>query len=311
MTSPSVISPAPVSANAPESVAAPAATVPSQPGTPDKGHVAENPAEPQRQRRNAGLIIAVASLVLLLFAGGGVAALFLFSQSEPAPVVNAPPLPPDPGTPPPTPQYALEPAQPPASNNAPPEEHLAFIGAAAKRLQTRLLVGSGETAAPREFIVRGGGAGDAVGVQIPNHERWEIQFPPGLTIEAYTRQLDFFKIELGVIGGSQTVTYLSGLSNPKPRVRTAQGNTDTRLYLIWNRGPLREADEILAARAGLNVEGKVLAHFCPPELEAEMLRIEAEQARTHNFTNVRRTVFGIQPVAADTFRLVVTDQKGD
>ena len=105
--------------------------------------------------------------------------------------------------------------------------------------------------------------------------------------------------------------YLSGLSNPKPKIRTAPGNTDARLYLIWNRGPLREADEILVARAGLNAEGKVLAHFCPPELEAEMLRVEAEQARTNNLTNLRRTVFGIQSAAADTFRLVVTDQKGD
>jgi hypothetical protein len=178
-------------------------------------------------------------------------------------------------------------------------------------LQTKLLVGAGETAAPREFIVRAGGASDAAKLELPNHERWEIQFPPGLTIEAYTRQLDFFKIEMGVIGGSQQVSYLSNLSNPKPQVRAAPGNTDARLYLIWNRGPMREADEILATRAGINIEGKVLAHFCPPALEAEMLRIEAEQARTNNFTQIRRTVFGIQAVGADTFRLTVLEQKGD
>lgn len=292
-------------------------TISPDPLAPASAAIAENsPADktPEQlvpKKRGAGLVIALASLGLLLLSGGAIATFLFLPQSKPAIVTKAPPVPPDPGTPPPPPQFVFEQVQPSARNVSPPQEHLELITAAAKRLQTRMFVGSGETAAPREFIVRGGGASDAAGLQFPNHERWEIQFPPGLTIEAYTRQLDFFKIELGVIGGSQTVTYLSGLSNPKPRVRTAPGNTDARLYLIWNRGPLREADEILVARAGLNAEGKVLAHFCPPDLEAEMLRVEAEHARTNNLTNLRRTVFGIQPVAADTFRLVVTDQKGD
>jgi hypothetical protein len=298
--SPSTISPDPL---APAS--APVAPTESKPAAE------KVPEQPSPKKRSAGLLIALASVGLLLLIGGGVAAFLFLPKSASAPVTNAPPVPPDPGTPPPPPQFDLAQTKASARGTSPQQEHAEAIAAAAKRLQARMFVGSGETAAPREFIVRGGGASDAAGLQIPNHERWEIQFPPGLTIEAYTRQLDFFKIELGVIGGSQTVTYLSGLSNPKPRVRTAPGNTDARLYLIWNRGPLREADEILVARAGLNAEGKVLAHFCPPELEAEMLRVEAEQARTNNLTNLRRTVFGIQPVAADTFRLVVTDQKGD
>lgn len=278
---------------------------------PAPAAAAEKLPEQPPKKRSAVLLLGLIGCGALLLLGGGAAALMFFPKSEPTAVSSAPPVPPNPGAPPAMPQFVVEQARPAARNLDPPVEHLALIGDAAKRLQSRLFVGSGETAAPREFIVRGGGANDVAGLAIPNHERWELQFPPGLTIEAYTRQLDFFKIELGVIGGSQTVSYLAGLSNPKPRVRTAPGNTDARLYLIWNRGPLREADEILVARAGLNAEGKVLAHFCPAELEAEMLRVEAEHARTNNLTNVRRTVFGIQPVAADTFRLVVTDQKGD
>jgi hypothetical protein len=161
------------------------------------------------------------------------------------------------------------------------------------------------------MIVRGGGLGDAAGLEVPSHERWQIHFAPGTTLEAYTRQLDFFKIELGMVGGAKEVTYLSNLSNPKPTTRTAPGYADTRLYLIWNRGPLREADEILVTRAGLNPNGKVLAHFCPPELEAAMLRLEASHAQTNKLTQLRRTVFGIQSAGADVFQLVVLEQQGD
>lgn len=255
-------------------------------------------------------MIGIAAGVLLLVGGGAGAAFFLLSNQAPVQVVKAAPVPPDPGSPPAPPQFKLEEQTAAAKRNASPE-HTALVTTAVQRLQQRLFLGNGEVSAPREFVVRGGGASDAAGLELPNHERWEIQFPPGLTIEAYTRQLDFFKIELGVIGGSQQVTYLSSLSNPKPRVRTGAGNAETRMYLIWNRGPMREADEILAARGGLQVEGKVLAHFVPPELEAEMLRSEAAQARTNNLTNIRRTVFGIQSVGADTFRMFVAEQKGD
>jgi|GEM_PF-2131711 len=298
--------PLPQSATQPDPLSAAKAPAPVAAG---KDASSAEPQAAPKKKSSANLFLLV-GLGLLLLVGGG-AALSLLPKSAPVQVTKSPPVPPDPGTAPPVPQFNLQQVTAVARNGAPQAEHAELIGAAAKRLQTKLLVGAGESAAPREFIVRGGGASDAARLELPNHERWEIQFPPGLTIEAYTRQLDFFKIELGVVGGSQQVSYLSNLSNPKPQVRTAPGNTDTRLYLIWNRGPMREADEILAARAGINIEGKVLAHFCPPALEAEMLRVEAEQARTNNFTQIRRTVFGIQQVAADTFRLAVIDQKGD
>lgn len=271
----------------------------------------QEPLAAEKKKGSGGLLIGLGAFLLLLLVAGVVTIFFLLPPSAPAPATSSTPLAPDPGNPPTPPQFTLAAPVANPSGEAKGPEAVQLITAASSRLQARLLVGAGETTAPKDFIVRGGGASDAAGLSLPNHQRWEIQFPPGTTIEAYTRQLDFFKIELGVIGGSQNVTYLSNLSNPKPRSRVAAGNTDTRLYLIWNRGPMREADEILVARAGIEVAGKVLAHFCPPELEAEMLRVEAAQARTNNYTSLRRTVFGIQSAGGDTFRLVVTEQKGD
>jgi hypothetical protein len=269
-------------------------------------------APPPQKKGSEGLLLILGGgfLLLLLAGGGGAAVLFLLPQGPPPTVVAAPPVPPDPGPPPPLPEFKLETFVPEKKETKLPD-HSEVVKAAGTRFPPRFIVSTGEAAAPKEFIVRGGGLTDAAGLEIPSHERWQIQFPPGTTIEAYTRQLDFFKIELGVIGGSQNVTYLSNLSNPKPQTRQAAGNTDTRLYLIWSSGPMHEADEILAKRAGIDPTGKVLAHFCPPTLEAEMLRLEAAQAKINNLTQLRRTVFGMQAAGADTFKLVVLEQKGD
>jgi hypothetical protein len=200
---------------------------------------------------------------------------------------------------------------PATASSAPAGDPLAILTVVGQRLQGKTIPGVGETAAPPEAIVRGGSASDSATLDLPNHARWEFQFPPGTTIETYARQLDHFQMELGVIGGSQQVTYLSKLSNPKPHSRTAPGSEDTRLYLIWNRGPLREADEILAKRAGLNPAGKVLAHFCPPELEEELLRIEADKARELKLSRIRKTVFAMEASGPETFRVIVADQKGE
>ena len=257
---------------------------------------------PPAKKKGGGLLLIVGGvfLLVLLVGVGGVAVLFLLPTGAPPTVVAAPPVPPDPGSPPPLPEFKLEAFVPPTNDKKLPNQS-DLVKAAAVRFPSKFFVGSGETAAPKEFIVRGGGLNDAASSAIPNHERWSIQFPPGMTIEAYTRQLDFFKIELGVIGGSQNVTYLSNLSNPKPVSRQAAGNTETRLYLIWNSGPMHEADEILVGRAGIKPEGKVLAHFVPATVEAEMLKLEAEQATTGKLSQVLRTVFGIQPAGADAF----------
>lgn len=262
------------------------------------------------KKGSAGLLLGVAGGLILLLIGGGVMALFLLPKSEVAPVAASQPMPPDPGAPPAIPPFILSTSQSSTSNAADAMIKPDDLQDALKTLGPKLLVGAGETSAPRELIVRGGSAGDAMLV-IPHHERWELSFPVGTTIETYSRQLDNYKIELGVIGGASTISYLSNLATPKPRVRTAPAGSDSRIYLIWNRGPLREVDDILVARAGLAPAGKVLAHFIPAETEAEMLRVEASAAQANKLSRVRKTVFTIQTVGPDQFRLAVSEQKGD
>jgi hypothetical protein len=141
------------------------------------------------------------------------------------------------------------------------------------------------------------------------HTRWELRFPPGSTIENYTRQLDVLQIELGLIGGNQEITYLSNLSNPKPQSRTAAAADDSRVYLVWQRGEMRTADVEIAKRAGVPTEGRVLALFLPREVEDELARVEESYAKQIGVAHIARTVFGIRSAGADSFRFFVIEQQ--
>ena len=167
------------------------------------------------------------------------------------------------------------------------------------------------TAPPRLIVAAGGqpSAGDNGG--IPRHERWEFQFPPGNTIESYTRQMDFFRIEMGIIGGSDQVIYLSNLSEPVPAKRTGPAAAEQRLYLVWRRGDMRQADDQLAVRAQVPLAGKVVAHFCPPELETLLAAVEDAQAAKLMVTKIRRTTFGIRSRGGSVFEFYVIELQPD
>jgi hypothetical protein len=166
--------------------------------------------------------------------------------------------------------------------------------------------------APGTLVVQGGGRqADVDRSEIPRHQRWEIRFPPGNSLESYTRQLDHFKIELGVIGGEDHIVYLTSLSNPRPQRRPGLPADEQRLYLVWQRGEMAEADTQLATRAGLQAAGKVLAHFLPAEVEEELARLEESYARQLNHQRIEKTVFGIRAAGQDAFRFYVIEQRAD
>ena len=204
------------------------------------------------------------------------------------------------------------PAATPVDAPASLEARLGKLASVTSETEASLLSASFDGAAPSSLVVLGGGRQSEVArPEIPRHERWEIRFGAGTSIEAYARQMDFFKIELGVIGGQNTVTYLTNLSNPKPETRRGQAAEDERLYLIWQRGAIREADEQIATRAGIKAEGKVLAHFLPKSVEDELVRLEDAFAKQLGITKIGKTVFGIRSSGQDSFRFFVIEQKAD
>jgi hypothetical protein len=105
--------------------------------------------------------------------------------------------------------------------------------------------------------------------------------------------------------------YLTNLSNPKPKTRPGFASDENRLYLVWQRGEMREADEQFAARANVRTAGKVLAHFVPADVEAELARLEEAYAKQLGHQKIQRTVFGIRVAGQDSFRFYVIEQRAD
>jgi hypothetical protein len=149
------------------------------------------------------------------------------------------------------------------------------------------------------------GIGDGPGRPgIPPHKRWEIRFDEGTTIDEYARVLDYFEIELGVVGPSQVV-YVKNLTKLKPDTQTKAAKGEQRLYMSWRQGKMKEADAELVRRAGLPTARLVL-QFYSNELEQTLLNLEHDY-RGRDAGTIRRTRFAIQRVG-EGYEFYVTDQ---
>ncbi len=292
-----------------------ASTIAEEESTSPEGAKPQAASSPvSKQRSKAPLILVV--LAFLILAPAIVIGVWL-SSGKAKPVATEPgkPIPPELPAPPPPFKAAL--AMGEAGSAAPGNvDALAKtaerISSLAAGLPPALLLASVDGAAPAGLVVSGSleRSIDAIS-RIPRHERWEIRIGAGNTSDSYTRQLDYFKIELGVIGQANDIVYLSNLSAPSPTAKTQSAAGEKRLYLIWQRGSMREADEEILARAKIQSAGKVVVHFCPEELENELVKMEDDQAKQAGLKRIRKTVFGVRPREPEGYRFFVVEQKAD
>ncbi|MHB1037181.1 MAG: hypothetical protein ACYC35_21180 [Pirellulales bacterium] len=161
--------------------------------------------------------------------------------------------------------------------------------------------GTGTGAKGRGMGAKGTGAGGG-----GRPRQWEVEFIKGHTLDTYARQLDYFRIELGVLLPGNKVVYASNLSQPKPTVRTGAADQEKRYYLTWRGGELIQADQELLARAGISNEGRIILKFIVPELESLLVGLERRQAGA-KAELVRRTRFAIRP-GGGGYTFVVVDQ---
>lgn len=127
----------------------------------------------------------------------------------------------------------------------------------------------------------------------PPWQRWEIRLLEGHTLETYSRQLDFFAIELGVLLPEGKVLYVFNLSQAKPDTRLGDVRDETRCYLTWQSGRLGEADEELLTRAGVDGAGRVVLKFLPPAVERKLAELERAEAGSA-LDRVEKTCFGVR-----------------
>lgn len=144
---------------------------------------------------------------------------------------------------------------------------------------------------------------------IPRWERWEIRFSSN-NLNAYAQQLDFFKIELGAIGGKKEVDYAMNLTQGRPNTKSGPSKNEKRLYMTWKSGALKQFDQQLLARAGVNTSNRMLVQFYPEQTENMLATIEMENAKKVGHPNLKeflRTVFGVR-AAGRNFEFYVIDQ---
>lgn len=151
------------------------------------------------------------------------------------------------------------------------------------------------------------GEGDNI---IPRWERWEIRWASA-SLSSYAQQLDFFKIELGAVGGKKDVDYAFNLTKGKPDTKAGPSKNEKRLYMTWKGGTLKQLDQQLLARAGISTSNRTLMQFYPEETEDMLAWVEMENAKKLGRPNVKeflRTVFGVRP-AGRGFEFFVIEQR--
>jgi hypothetical protein len=158
----------------------------------------------------------------------------------------------------------------------------------------------------------GRGLGDGIGP--PGHREdaalerhWEVVFSRS-TLDAYAQQLDFFKIELGIILPDNKIIYVYNLAKSKPdsRVVANSAASENRYYLTWRNGEMQQADRELSERAGVDVAESFIVKFLPPQIEARLAGLEKEYAGA-NATRVRKTRFGVR-ASGGGFQFFVLEQ---
>jgi hypothetical protein len=135
---------------------------------------------------------------------------------------------------------------------------------------------------------------------------WEVLFAKN-TLVTYVRQLDFFKIELGVLMPGKIV-YVYNLSKPKPDTRTvpSENANEQRYYLVWQNGELEKADKELLHRAGVEFGDYPILKFLPTDTEKQLVAAERSYKNAEP-KNIQKTRFAVQ-AAGDGFEFYVIDQ---
>jgi len=148
------------------------------------------------------------------------------------------------------------------------------------------------------------------GAIIPRGERWLIRWTSA-NLQAYIRQLDFFKIELGTAGGKKNMDYVFNLTKENPDTREADGSAEKRMFMTWKGGEHMKFDKTILARAGIPTDNRLLFQFYPQAMEERLAFLELQNATRLGHTDVReirQTIFGVR-ARDEGYELFVAEQK--
>ncbi|MCM2370485.1 hypothetical protein [Aporhodopirellula aestuarii] len=147
---------------------------------------------------------------------------------------------------------------------------------------------------------------------VPRFNRWQLNFT-ATDLKDYAAQLDFFGIELGVLGGGiQGVDIVDQLSTKPRNRRVVDTSNEKRLYFMWSTpSPLMELEATLIEQANVELTDRHMIQLIPARLEHELAEAELEFANMAGHESegeIARTVF--QCVATDDgYEFRIADQR--
>jgi hypothetical protein len=148
---------------------------------------------------------------------------------------------------------------------------------------------------------------------IPRFERWQLDFI-ARDLNSYARQLEFFKIEPGAIGGSiQGVDVAKDLVSGPTKYRIVDTLKEKRLYFMWSMpSPLMQFDQQLLQQAGIPFANRQILKFIPKDLEDTTLaNLERDYYLSKGYnsvTQIAKTVFACKADGGG-YKFEVTSQR--
>ena len=119
------------------------------------------------------------------------------------------------------------------------------------------------------------------------------------SLKSYATQLDYFKVELGVIQrGKLEIQYAFNLAQKEPDSRQGRSNNEKRPYFLWTGDePMVELDKQLLRNTGIEPGNGIMLQFWPEPSWRQLLTAESLHAKANNrnLKSVRRTDFGVKP----------------
>lgn len=153
-----------------------------------------------------------------------------------------------------------------------------------------------------------GPGGDGVVERVPRWERWKIRFEPD-SVGEFARWLDYYEIEIGVLGRDNQIHYAYDLSSSSPKTKANdKPQQESRGYTSAADGPMPELTMELARKAGIARLGSLVLLFYPFEVESVLWTMEREFSGGRDANEIRETVFTVEK-ARDGFEFEVIDQK--
>ena len=156
---------------------------------------------------------------------------------------------------------------------------------------------------------REGGPGGS-GKGIPDYKRWNINYQCD-NINDYTKQLDFFKIDIGVVSAkTNDIWRVTNLTGGPRSSKTSRANEKKTLRFAHIKQRMKKWDQSLVKRSGAPTENVVLVQFYPEQTRQHIRQQEANYlaAAGRELKDVKKTELKVER-SDNGFQFTVTAVK--